>query len=393
LSSGFDSSAVATTAARQLASRGATVVAYTAAPREGYEKTLPNRLADESGLAATIASIHPNMEHVVVRPDRTPLTDLARTSSIYGGPVLNICNEPWYVDINDDAAGRGISIMLEGANGNATISETGMLALPELVMAGRIGPWLGIVAGLVRRGKAGWADILWKSFNSLLPDRVYGWLMQLRFGRMATGTNSTALKDEYLSAVTLEAVRDYRLPEWQPRLLSGGWIRPSGNSLTNRLILHESSDSGAASKGMLGEWKIDYRDPTADRRLVEFTLRVPVEQFIHGGQPKALLRKVLAGRVPPQVLDNRLRGYQSADWHERLNAARQEVDQEVAQIEEFEPAAEIIDVERLKRLLDEWPDAGSDLWTGYSATLDYRSCLLRAISAASFMRQAARNDC
>jgi asparagine synthase (glutamine-hydrolysing) len=393
LSSGFDSSTVATTAARILASRGGTVVAYTAAPREGYRKTLPNRLADESALAADIASMHPNMEHVVVRPKRTPLTDLARTSSIYGGPVLNICNEPWYVEINDDAASRGISIMLEGANGNATISETGMLALSELAAAGRIRCWFNIATGLVRRGEAAWTNILWKSFNPLLPDSLYRWLMERRFGRMAAGTNSTPLKDEFLTTVTLEAARDRPHSDRQPRMLSGGWIRPSGNSLTNRLIMLVPSDTGAASKGMLAEWKIDYRDPTADRRLVEFTLRVPVEQFIHGGQPRALLRKVLADRVPAEVLDNGIRGYQSADWHERLNEARQEVDQEVAQIEQFEPAAEIIDVERLKRLLDAWPDPGSELWTGYSATLDYRSCLLRAISAGSFMRQAARNDC
>jgi asparagine synthase (glutamine-hydrolysing) len=148
-------------------------------------------------------------------------------------------------------------------------------------------------------------------------------------------------------------------------------------------------DIGGPSKGRLGEWEIDYRDPTADRRLVEFSLRVPTEQLIHGGEPRALLKKVLADRAPPEVLNNRFRGYQAADWHEWLDRARQDVINEISLIEAWEPLAEILDVERLRALVDHWPESGSGAWTEYGATIDYRCCLLRAISAASFTRQAA----
>jgi asparagine synthase (glutamine-hydrolysing) len=392
LSSGFDSTAVVTTAARQLINNGGKIVAYTAAPREGYGKTLPDRIADESILANATVAMYPNIEHVVLRSDRTPLDNLSRTSSIHGMPVLNICNQTWYDAISDDAAARGITIMLEAANGNATISETGLLALPELVRAGRLLSWSKVAWGLIRTGEARPLKILWKSFNPLLPNNLYRWLMERRFGSAEMSANTTGLKDEHLEAATADAASEYPLPNAQERVLSGGWIRPSNNSQADRVIMLASGDNGASYKGMLAEWKIDCRDPTADRRLVEFSLRVPVEQLIHGGKPRAMLREVLADRAPPEVLDNRMRGYQAADWHEWLNRAREDAAHEVSRIEEFEPSAEILDVERLKELVESWPEQDSSYWTEFDAVLNYRCCLLRSISAASFMRQAAGLD-
>jgi asparagine synthase (glutamine-hydrolysing) len=105
-----------------------------------------------------------------------------------------------------------------------------------------------------------------------------------------------------------------------------------------------------------------------------------------------MLREVLADRAPPEVLDNRMRGYQAADWHEWLNRAREDAAHEVSRIEEFEPSAEILDVERLKELVESWPEQDSSYWTEFDAVLNYRCCLLRSISAASFMRQAAGLD-
>jgi asparagine synthase (glutamine-hydrolysing) len=389
LSSGFDSTTVATTAARHLAQRGGTVVAYTAAPREGYSKTFPHRGGDESILAGATAAMHPNMEHVVVRSARTPMENLDRTESIYAAPVFNICNQTWYDAINDDAATRGINVILEAPMGNSTISETGFLALPELVRSGRLIAWLKLVAALRHKGALGLPSILWKSFRQWVPGRLYRWLAERRHGPLVSPSRFSPLRVEHLRAAIVKAARESDPSASEEQILSGSRFRSTDSSVADRLLGLSSDDSGAVWKGRLAEWKIDYRDPTADRRLVEFSLRVPAEQLIHNGEPRALLRKVLADRVPGDVLDNRARGYQLSDWHELLDDARQEVAEEVARIESFEPSAKLLDVERLKALLDQWPERGSDEWIGYAATIDYRCCLLRAISAASFMRHAS----
>jgi asparagine synthase (glutamine-hydrolysing) len=392
LSSGLDSTAVATTAARLLAPRGGTVIAYTASPREGYDKTRPNRLADESRLAGATAALHPNMQHVVIRSDRSPLKTRSHTRSIYGLPALNLCNETWFDAINDDAAERGIKVMLEAPMGNTTISETGVLALPMLIRSGRFVAWLKLVRRVARRGVVGWPSVLWNSFNFLIPNVLHLSLLERRYGAMMMPLRHTGLKHEHWRSVIGDAVGKSFSFRSNDRALAGAWLRGSASSLANRLRIFEGEDSGASSKGILGEWKIDYRDPTADRRLVEFSLRVPAEKLIHDGEPRALIRQLLADRAPREVLDNRLRGYQAADWHEWLTKARPDVNDEIARIEMFEPTAELIDLNRLRSLVDNWPQPGSKEWNDADAIADYRCCLLRSISAASFMRQAAGSN-
>ena len=88
LSGGFDSGAVAATAARLLAPSGGRVVAFTAVPREGYEDSPPrNRLVDEGPYAAATAALYPNIEHVLIRSEgRSPLDGLDRAFFLFDRP-------------------------------------------------------------------------------------------------------------------------------------------------------------------------------------------------------------------------------------------------------------------------------------------------------------------
>lgn len=392
LSSGFDSTAVATAAARQLATGGGTVVAYTAAPREGYEIEDSLWIADESALAKATADMYQNMEHVIMRTDRTPMADLARTSTIYAVPVMNICNTTWYDAINDDVRRRGISVLLYAFMGNATISETGTLALPELIRKGRIFSWIKLSIALIRNKSSTFVAIIWESFSQVVPDALYRKLIESRHGPLVSMRRCSSIKGDHLHHTVREAASESSIPGASSRILKTGWARPTSNSLYERLILLSPDYEGPSNKGILGEWKIDYRDPTADRRLVEFSLRVPVEELIRAGDRRAILRGVLARRAPPEVLESRRKGLQGADWHEWFREARGEIAEEIARIEMSEPCAELIDVPRLKALVDNWPNGGDKVWSEWGNTVDYRWCLLRAISAASFMRQAARSN-
>jgi asparagine synthase (glutamine-hydrolysing) len=75
-------------------------------------------------------------------------------------------------------------------------------------------------------------------------------------------------------------------------------------------------DLGNYNKGMLAGWGLDWRDPTADRRLVEYCLSVPMEQYLGAGERRWLGRRALSDRLPAAVLDAKDRGYQAVDWHE-----------------------------------------------------------------------------
>jgi len=393
LSAGFDSTAVATTAARLMRDTGGSVTAYTAVPRPGYSRPdIRHNLGNEGELAALTASMHDNMEHVLVHAQQTPLANIDRAASAFGMPILNLCNLNWFDAINDRVRATGVKVLLSGSRGNASISESGVTALPELMRAGRFGRWFTIARGLVRNRRMRWRGVLWFTAAPWMPERLYaiGQKMTDRSGiegHRYSGVRS-AVWNETTSTV---AASQKDADPMDMVLIDEDLERPNKTSLMGRLQ-SLNNDWGAFSKGMLAEWGIDFRDPTADRRLVEFSLRVPVEHLVHEGQPRAMLRQILADRAPAAVLDNHKKGLQATDWHESLQGARQEAADQIERIEMFDPTNEVIDVARLKQLLADWPEPGSDRWDDEGTEADYRYGLLRAISTASFMRKAAGSN-
>ena len=55
---------------------------------------------------------------------------------------------------------------------------------------------------------------------------------------------------------------------------------------------------------------------------MEYSLGIPTEEYLAKGIPRALARRALADRLPQAVLSEERKGYQAADWHEGLTAAR-----------------------------------------------------------------------
>jgi asparagine synthase (glutamine-hydrolysing) len=111
-----------------------------------------------------------------------------------------------------------------------------------------------------------------------------------------------------------------------------------------------------------------------------------MEAFLSEGEPRALGRRALADRLPPAVLNERRKGYQAADWHEGLTAARGAIEEEVARLAHCASAGETLDVARLRRLAKDWPDKG---WERQKVVSAYRLALLRGVSAGHFLRKTS----
>jgi len=116
---------------------------------------------------------------------------------------------------------------------------------------------------------------------------------------------------------------------------------------------------------------------------VEFCLNVPREQIFRRGRPRALARAALADRLPVSLLDRTTTGLQSADWHEGLTAARSEVRAELERLAQTPLAARLLDLPRLGRLVEDWPQGG---WTDRRVVTEYRLALLRGLSVGRFVR-------
>jgi len=377
LSGGFDSSAVATTAARLQAPFGRRVIAFTSVPREGYEGVCPpRRIIDEGPLAAATAAMYPNMEHVLVRsPGRSPLDGLDCSFLLCERPTPNLCNHVWLSSINDAARQRKLNVMLVADRGNLGLSYDGLAALPDLFRDRRMIAWWRHARALVTRRQMRWRGVIAQTLNPWLSPTVRRWLNRITRGTGVSDVSRLGIHPHRLAALKRAGHMDYD--------------NPASNAFSRRLSVLRETDLGNWNIGTLGGWHIDLRDPTADVRVLEFCLAVPPDQFLYEGIPKALARRALADRVPKVVLDEQRRGLQAVDWHERLTAVRERVAAELARLDACEPARNAIDLPRLRRLVENWPTEG---WESDEVVSAYRFALLSAISAGHFLRRVTTSD-
>ena len=369
LSGGWDSNATAATAARLTAGAGGRVLAFTHVP--GNEAAQPsNRFANEGALAAATATLHPNIDHVLLPGSgRSPIGDLDLYAALFQRPVFNLCNHVWLSDIRSAAKAAGARVLLSGEIGNWTISAAPNSLLADFLREGRFLAWAQAARGLMRGGRARLRGVAISSFGPWLPDSLWRRISGLASGPEAWSTDPVHPRLRDAVAREQEAMRVGR-----PR-----------NSFDDAVDALLAMDWGEHRKGILGGWGIDKRDPTADVRLIDFCLSLPLDMLMKGGERRPLARAALADRVAPAVLDERRKGYQSGDWHVGLTRDRAAVARLLDAMAENSTAASLIDVERLRGQVRNWPDGG---WEDPRIIGDYRIGLLKGLTAGHFILAA-----
>jgi asparagine synthase (glutamine-hydrolysing) len=370
LSSGWDSAAVTVTAARLRAGAGGRVLALTAAPRQGYDlPDPPGRRGDESVVAARVAAEYDNIDHLVVRAcGRSPLEGLDRTSRLLGRPVLNACNQVWLDDIGRAARSAGVKVVLSGEFGNEGLTDGGEDWLADLAAARRWSRWLIEAAKALAGGEMRVGGVLRVTFAGDGESAFWRWVRRRREWVGPPGAHSPLPPALWRDASRTD---------------------PRDDAFGRRLRAATSIDAGPFHQATLAAFGIDHRAPLMDRRLVEFCLNTPREQVFRNGRSRALARRALADRLPPLVLDQVAKGYQGIDWHEGLEAARREALALLARLPGVPPAARLLDLSRLRGLLERWPDGG---WNEGRVFTEYRLALLRGLSAGQFIQSTLRTN-
>ncbi|MCF2514332.1 asparagine synthase-related protein [Sphingomonas sp. G124] len=337
LSSGYDSSAVAGTAAKFL-KPGERMFALTSAPAPGLQQLeFRGRIPDESAIAASTAAAF-GIEHVIVR-DSSPLVDaMLGHARFYQQPVGNVFNQGWWAKVAQTASSMGADTMLSGAAGNFTISHGGLSVLPYWLRTGHWLHWLAEVRAAKRKNDVRWRGLLMASFDPWLSPQSIS-----RIGTWFLGA-PTERHIDFLRREVMDCSKHVS-------------IEINGDPFQDRLAMIRSMDVGLGRKGLLAQTGVEERDPTSDRRLVEYCLWMPPEHLLADGVYRPVARAALADRVPGQVLAQRSRGYQGADWFARLrisdmNAIMEEIS--------ASRAGEILDLAKMTTAISHWArlDAG-----------------------------------
>jgi asparagine synthase (glutamine-hydrolysing) len=378
LSGGLDSTAVVATAARLLGPRGGRLTAFTAVPMPDSPDAGPGGFADEGAAAAAVARAYGNIEHVLLPgTGASPVERLDRIYFLYDRPYLNLCNGVWGDQIMDAARARRLSVMLHGSLGNLSISYSGLPLLAGLLARGRLIALARLGRALVRSGVPT-DTVAAQSLGPFVPRRLWQALRRRR--RPHGGLDAiTALPPDGLRlAVSRGRARDYDVS-----------FRPHRDGFRDRLEKIAGLDVGNYTKGVLGGWGIDLRDPTADRRVVEWCLSAPLCEFVKGGVTRSLARRAFRGIVPDDILEERRRGYQAADWQEGFARGLDEIRSELARIGKGTAAAELIDAASALGSLDAFR---ADRPPTEREVARYRLAILRGVSAGHFLRKASGSN-
>lgn len=381
LSGGFDSGAVTSLAARMLRRDDRSLLAYTATPAAGDPTSISRRwMDDEFELAAAVVRRHPNIRHRAVAPQAASLTPLFDFFFDHvGAPCLTPVVFHWYGEIERQAVADGAEILLTATGGNGTISYHGAPFLLQLAEQGR---WLTLLQWLLRlRGghpalRRG--DLLRKLLRRQLGEA--GWERLRRLAGRRARQSWTAQPPDW-SPVAAERLPEYltgidrRAPQFE--ILHGGLGRGSDR----RDFLMRETTLPLYEKAVWLQRGLDKRDPTLDRRVVEFCLSIPDEEFLRGGKDRAVFRRAFGQELPPETLANDRIGRQGYGGHRNLLRSAADFRDEIDRVAEHSPDRALFDLAGLSRLVEDIPaeDDGSN-----AVDIAYTRKLSRGISALHF---------
>ena len=182
------------------------------------------------------------------------------------------------------AAALGVKVLLSGCGGDEGISFNGQGLYPQLLRAGRLGT---LWRELRERYRRPFAAGLTEAALPLVSPGAARALMRLRRG-LRPWRSHTFINPEFA-----RRVRPLPAPPLEPT-----GVRRMQHHLLAFGHLAERMEDWAASGALYG---IEYRYPLLDRRVLEFALGLPPEQFRRGRWGRWLMRQALASLLPAGV--------------------------------------------------------------------------------------------
>ena len=349
LSGGLDSGSVCTLAARELAQRGQRLTAFTSVPLEDTTAYTPKqRFGDESAFARATADQAGNIDHIwITAAGVSPLAGIARLLEIHGEPGHAAGNYFWIVELMQQAREHSCRVVLTGQGGNATVSWSGApVNLWPYLRPGKLPQFRQRFQELQQRQGLSFLGGLKRSLARPLIAPLQS---RRQFGLRPAGP--VFLK---YSAIHPRWARALHLA----RLMQAQGHDPHFNlgydplSIRYQIIQPGQGLVGALWGEISGANGLEGRDPTMDKRLLEFCLSIPDIYHHAAGLDRAVLRRAFQGLLPDKVRLNRRKGLQAADLCRRLRDNSAEIAAALQRLERHALAPGVLDLPRMRRVLE-----------------------------------------
>jgi asparagine synthase (glutamine-hydrolysing) len=345
LSSGLDSGSVCALAAQELRAAGKRLPVFTSIPIYDTRNILPRGNGDESPLVEINKRFLGNLDvHYIRAEDVSPLAGIRRALDLHDEPGHAAGNMFWIHALMQTAQEQDIGVLLTGQCGNATISWAGgEERLWPLLLTGK---WLLLIDRLNELNISPW-KIIKRYFLKPIIVPI----------RNLTRRIPSLWREpwEKYSVINVEFARSLQLSRRMRQSGHDPLFIPLADPLQSRyrIILPGASTVGAIWAEIGAGYSLEVRDPTIDKRLMEFCLAIPDEQYRLNGQERSLIRRAMMGMLPDEVRLNTLKGLQAADLGYRLRATLPEVQAVMAELEQSALAREVLDLKKMNRVLRE----------------------------------------
>lgn len=314
LSSGLDSTSVASVAATYLAKENRKLYGFTSIPLEDYENTLEaGYIPDESPGVLKFCENYPNIEPLFTGCEgKSAFTEMDRLISQFEVPGKALVNQVWMIDIANQMKAKGCTVMLNGQYGNFTLSNGNAFARTfQELYAGNFKEAKKQLAAFGRRYSIP-RKVLFSSTMEMAVNKLL--FITGLDGGFNSGFDKVYLKEELL--------RKYRIKATEKSTYKKrGYADCEPRYKQDNLIMDEtiSGTMGIFDTKISLFYGILFRDPTRDKRMVDLCIALPGCAFTEDGLERRLVRGYLDDMIPAAIrLDPGHRGVQSPDAALRL---------------------------------------------------------------------------
>lgn len=353
LSGGLDSSSLACIAARKLAEQNRRLVAVSSVMTKNHKGIE----SDEREYIRAVLEQEPNIDiQYVTAKGRGPFDNLETAFN----QVEHLIKPFHYIDraLWEAALDRGVRLILFGEGGDHMASYPGNNSLFRLVRAGKWAKAFRLAQQLSRVEGKPLARILKSHIvKPLLPSWLAYYYHRFKRGKKITGTPfNNPVNPDFAAASGFTAARAHR--QWH--------TVPNYPAVIVDKLKHRKFAIEEFSIRMT-HFQLDGVFPFYDKRIVEFCLGVPPEQFIAGGWKRSLIRRAMEGILPPVIQWRRDKHVYSPDFHRRLITVKPEMIRFLDAVQQNDPVLQYIDIDCIKTHFERLrPAKGRADWDGHT---------------------------